>query len=133
MSPEEAARAHRALRAEESLGVHWGTFQLSDEGRLDPLRDLRAALRPGERFYTLAHADVILSIERHLHTVELSVRAEGERYAATVESEDMYASIDLVVDKVDRQVRDAKDEATARMKQSGGVTQLSGKRGGVPR
>ncbi|HBQ11838.1 MAG TPA: hypothetical protein DEF51_12025 [Myxococcales bacterium] len=55
MSPEEAARAHRALRAEESLGVHWGTFQLSDEGRLDPLRDLRAALRPGERFYTLAH------------------------------------------------------------------------------
>ncbi|MEC7525570.1 MAG: ribosome-associated translation inhibitor RaiA [Myxococcota bacterium] len=78
-------------------------------------------------------ADVILSIERHLHTVELSVRAEGERYAATVESEDMYASIDLVVDKVDRQVRDAKDAATARVKSSGGVSQLSGKRGPVPR
>ncbi|MBX3271977.1 MAG: ribosome-associated translation inhibitor RaiA [Sandaracinaceae bacterium] len=63
-------------------------------------------------------ADVILSKERHLHRVEMSVRADGERYAGTVESEDMYASIDLVIDKVDRQVREAKDSANARKRHS---------------
>lgn len=77
-------------------------------------------------------ADVILSTERHLHCVELSVRADGERYAGKVESEDMYASIDLVIDKVDRQVRDSKDAATDRKRHGGGVAQLSGKRGPIP-
>ncbi len=80
---------------------------------------------------TPLEADVILSMERHLHIVELSIRADGERYAGAVESEDMYASLDLVIDKVERQVRDAKDEANDRMRQSGGVTQLSGKRGPI--
>lgn len=75
-------------------------------------------------------ADVVLSMERHLHCVELSIRADGERFAGTVESEDMYASIDLVMDKVERQVRDSKDAATDRKRHSGGVSQLSGKRGG---
>jgi putative sigma-54 modulation protein len=74
-------------------------------------------------------ADVILSLERHLHCVEVSMRADGERYAGKVESDDMYASIDLVIDKLDRQVRERKDEATDRKRHSGGVSQLSGKRG----
>lgn len=77
-------------------------------------------------------ADVVLSTERHLHCVEISIRADGERYAGKVESEDMYASIDLVIDKVDRQVRDSKDAAIDRKRQSGGVAQLSGKRGPIP-
>ncbi len=77
-------------------------------------------------------ADVILSTERHLHCVELSIRADGERYAGKVESEDMYASVDLVMDKVDRQIRDSKDAATDRKRHNGGVAQLSGKRGPIP-
>jgi putative sigma-54 modulation protein len=77
-------------------------------------------------------ADVVFSTERHLHCVELSIRADGERFAGRVESEDMYASIDLVIDKVDRQVRESKDAATDRKRHSGGVSQLSGKRGPIP-
>jgi len=78
-------------------------------------------------------ADVILSKERHNHIVEMSVRADGERYAGSVESEDMYASIDLVVDKVDRQVREAKDAATTRKRNSNpGIAMLSGKHGPPP-
>lgn len=81
---------------------------------------------------TPLEADVVCSLERHLHCVELSVRADGERYAAAVETEDMYASIDLVTDKVDRQIRKAKDAATDRVRHSGGVSQLSGKHGPIP-
>jgi len=77
-------------------------------------------------------ADVVLSLERHLHCVEVSLRADGDRYAGSHGSEDMYASIDLVMDKVDRQVRRHKDAQTDRVRHSGGVSQLSGKRGPVP-
>ncbi|MBN8616118.1 MAG: ribosome-associated translation inhibitor RaiA [Deltaproteobacteria bacterium] len=77
------------------------------------------------------HADVIFSHERHLHRVEIAVGGDGHRYGGTHESGDMYASIDLVFDKIDRQLRDAKDSAaTDRRKGTGGVTQLSGKHGG---
>lgn len=81
---------------------------------------------------TPLEADVVLSLERHLQAVEISVRADGDRFAARVESEDMYASIDLATDKVDRQLREAKNAANDRVRHSGGVSQLSGKRGPVP-
>lgn len=82
---------------------------------------------------TPLEADVILSKERHNHRVEMSVRADGDRFAGTVESEDMYASIDLVIDKVDRQVREAKDSANSRKRHSSpGIAYLSGKHGAMP-
>ncbi len=45
MDPEEAVRAHLALGSGFSLGVHYGTFQLTDEGRDEPRTELLAALR----------------------------------------------------------------------------------------
>ncbi len=73
------------------------------------------------------HADVILSTERHMSRVELLVRADSHRFAGFSESEDMYAAVDLVVDKIDRQIREEKDAATDRKRHSGGVAQMSGK------
>ena len=46
----------------------------------------------------------------------MTVSADGKRYAGHEESEDMYASIDMVMDKIGRQVRDAKDAHTARIR-----------------
>jgi L-ascorbate metabolism protein UlaG (beta-lactamase superfamily) len=43
MNPDEAVRAHCALGARQSLGMHFGTFKLTDEGIDAPLRDLAAA------------------------------------------------------------------------------------------
>lgn len=75
--------------------------------------------------------EVVLSHERHLHRVEVTLNAGANHYAGAHESGDMYASIDLVVDKLDRQMRDGKAEMTDRKKHSGGVAQMSGKnRGG---
>lgn len=72
-------------------------------------------------------ADVILSMERHLHTVEVTVHGDGHRFAGSHQSEDMYASIDLVLDKIDRQIRDDKEASADRRRHSGGIAQMSGK------
>jgi L-ascorbate metabolism protein UlaG (beta-lactamase superfamily) len=43
MNPEEAVQAHQQLGARKSIGIHWGTFHLTDEGREAPLEALQAA------------------------------------------------------------------------------------------
>jgi len=45
MNPEEAVRAHRELTPRLSLGMHFGTFQLTDEAIDTPLDELRQSLR----------------------------------------------------------------------------------------
>ena len=59
-------------------------------------------------------AEVTVAVERHLHMVTVTINADGHRYSAHEESEDMYASIDLVLDKVDRQIRSHKAAAVDR-------------------
>ena len=43
MNPEEAVRAHLDVKARASIGMHFGTFQLTDEGIDEPLRALERA------------------------------------------------------------------------------------------
>ena len=43
MNPEEAVRAHLDLHARASVGMHFGTFQLTDEAIDEPLRALERA------------------------------------------------------------------------------------------
>lgn len=45
LDPTDAVRAHQVLGAQHSLGIHWGTFDLSDEGRFQPAGELMLALR----------------------------------------------------------------------------------------
>ena len=45
MNPDDAVVAHLELGAELSLGMHFGTFQLTDEGYDEPVRALRVALK----------------------------------------------------------------------------------------
>ena len=57
MNPAEAVQAHLDLEASESVGMHFGTFQLTTEGIDEPLRALEEACRakniPASRFRTL--------------------------------------------------------------------------------
>jgi L-ascorbate metabolism protein UlaG (beta-lactamase superfamily) len=57
MNPAEAVQAHLDLEASESVGMHFGTFQLTSEGIDEPLRALDEACRarniPLSRFRTL--------------------------------------------------------------------------------
>jgi len=43
MNPAEAMRVHRDVGSRLSVAMHWGTFQLTDEAREDPVRALREA------------------------------------------------------------------------------------------
>ena len=42
-NPEDAVQAHLDLQARQSVGMHFGTFRLTDEGRDEPLQDLERA------------------------------------------------------------------------------------------
>lgn len=46
----------------------------------------------------------ILSVEKNRHIAEATIRAKGADLHANAEHEDMYAAIDLLSDKLDRQV-----------------------------
>ena len=43
VNPDEALRMHQDLRAKKSIGIHWGTFELSDEPLDEPPRALARA------------------------------------------------------------------------------------------
>lgn len=47
---------------------------------------------------------VILSIENHLHYAEAKVDIAGAQVFAKVSDHDMYAAIDLLIKKIDRQL-----------------------------
>ncbi|KAJ2591045.1 hypothetical protein H4R99_006898, partial [Coemansia sp. RSA 1722] len=42
-NPEDAVLIHKDLAATRSIGVHWGTFMMSDEHYMAPPRDLAKA------------------------------------------------------------------------------------------
>ncbi|MBU1245280.1 MBL fold metallo-hydrolase [Myxococcota bacterium] len=45
LDPADAVQAHLDLHSRRSMAMHFGTFPLADEGRLDPPHDLATALR----------------------------------------------------------------------------------------
>jgi putative sigma-54 modulation protein len=52
------------------------------------------------------HGSVTLSCQKTIHMIEVDMHAGSEHFHAHESSEDMYASIDKVIDKLERQIRD---------------------------
>ncbi len=63
MNPAEAVQAHLDLAASESIGMHFGTFQMTTEGIDEPERALDEACRsrgiPASRFRTLGFGESV--------------------------------------------------------------------------
>ena len=63
MNPAEAVQAHLDLGAPESIAMHFGTFQLTNEGIDEPLRALEEARRannvPADQFRALEFGDPV--------------------------------------------------------------------------
>jgi putative sigma-54 modulation protein len=89
----------------------------------DALREY-AAKKIGrmERYFEVPpSSDVLitLSICKNKHTVEVTIPISGVTLRAEEKSEDMYASIDMVVDKLERQIRKHKTRVNRRIRQEG--------------
>lgn len=63
MDPEEAVQAHLDLHSSQSIGIHFGTFKLSDEAMDDPIIELDAALKenniPSSQFVALQNGQTL--------------------------------------------------------------------------
>lgn len=57
-----------------------------------------------------ADVAVILSLEKHRHQAEITLSSNGFTVNAKEVTEDMYAAIDLAVDKLERQVKKHKEK-----------------------
>jgi putative sigma-54 modulation protein len=80
----------------------------------DPLRDyvhskMDKVIR---HFDNLIDVHCILTVEKLRHTAEATLRVAGDTLHATATEEDMYAAIDGMIDRLDRQVRRHKDKLT---------------------
>lgn len=64
MSPEEAVQVHLDVGSKKSVGIHWGTFILTDEPIDEPPQRLKKALEergiPKADFAVLHHGEMIL-------------------------------------------------------------------------
>jgi len=68
--------------------------------------------RLSRHFDHVISVNVILNVERREHEAEATVHAAGRSIFATMSADDMYAAIDGLVDKLDRQVRRHKEKLT---------------------
>ncbi|GAB6927530.1 ribosome-associated translation inhibitor RaiA [Paenibacillus sp. JCM 10914] len=72
---------------------------------------------------------VTLNVIRGMHTVEVTIPLTGVVLRAEDRSDDMYASIDAVVDKLERQIRKHKTKLNRKIKQEGGLKALIAENG----
>ncbi|MBG9735059.1 ribosome-associated translation inhibitor RaiA [Paenibacillus alvei] len=69
-------------------------------------------------------ANVTLSVTKDVHNIEVTIPLPGLLLRAEDRSKDMYASIDGVVDKLERQIRKHKTKANRKFRQVGAAEQL---------
>jgi len=62
---------------------------------------------------SISDAHVILSLQKYLHIAEITLHVNGITIRAEERSGDMYSSLDLVMDKLDRQLRKYKEKIVA--------------------
>ncbi len=64
------------------------------------------------RFDNVTNVHVILSVEKERQKAEATVHLSGANIFADATSDDMYAAIDALIDKLDRQVTKHKEKMT---------------------
>lgn len=69
-------------------------------------------------FDHIVKAHITFSMEKYRHVVEVSVHVNGKDFNSKEASEDMYASVDKVVDKLERQILKYKGKRTRRKAQA---------------
>ncbi len=74
--------------------------------------------RIDRHFDKVVEAQVTLSLERLKHTAEITLRVHGKDIHCAADNENLYAAIDLLADKVDRQIVKVKGKAQSHAHES---------------
>lgn len=77
--------------------------------------------RLARHFDHVMDAEVVLSIDKLQQKAEATVRYTGTKVFADAAHEDMYAAIDALADKLDRQIKRHKEKRTDHHRQNGGT------------
>lgn len=87
----------------------------------DSLREyVKSKMERLERhFDQVNHINVILSVEKLRQMAEATVPVNGSKIFANAEDPDMYAAIDALVDKLDRQIIKRKEKVTDHHRRDG--------------
>jgi len=64
---------------------------------------------------------VVLSVEKLRQKAEATIHVNGGNLFANAEHEDMYAAIDALIDKLDRQIKKHKEKAKNHHRPDGGL------------
>jgi len=68
-----------------------------------------------EKYLTkITEAVVVLSVQKQMHKAEVQINANGHHLQAESTTEELYASIDEVTAKLDRQMKKLKDKVTGK-------------------
>lgn len=69
VDPEEAVKIHLDVRAQRSVGIHWGTFALAHEFYLEPPQKLKEECEkvdlPEDEFFVMKHGESRTVIKRN--------------------------------------------------------------------
>lgn len=88
-----------------------------------PLREYVAdkIVRIERHFDHVTTTNVVLHVEKTRHLAEATINARGTTLHANAEAEDMYAAIDSLASKLDRQVLKHKEKATDHHRNGGAL------------
>lgn len=89
----------------------------------DSMRDyVTSKLERLERHFDhVTNVHVILSVEKQRQKAEATLHITGNKIFADCEEEDMYAAIDALIDKLDRQICKHKEKVTDHHRGSGAL------------
>lgn len=82
---------------------------------LDPSETIKSyvcdKLNRFDRFlYSSAEANVVLSVEKFRHIAEVNLNGDRMTFVGREETDDMYSAIDMVLDKIEKQIKRGKQK-----------------------
>ena len=89
----------------------------------DPLRTYATdkIKRIEKHFDHVTTTNIVLHVEKNRHLAEATLHAKGATLHANAEGADMYAAIDSLTDKLDRQILKHKEKTTDHHRSGGGL------------